>query len=282
MNTIDLYGDVATLKALLNGELGAFEDDVMDSFDSNSFCYNTSISSISLPNATSVMGRFNYCVNLESINFPKAESMKCSFRYSRLSSVSLPELKHVSENLYSNGYETVAYCYDLASVSFPKLEDVCPQMFYQCSSLLSVNLPCVTSISYSAFSNCTSLQSVSAPSALSIGQAAFSNCYSLQSVSFEALTAIGQSVFNGCSSLVSAEFPSLQQIGSEAFSSCLLLTSLTIGSSSLCTISSTNAFANTPIANGTGHIYVPTSLYSQYITATNWSNFASSITTISS
>jgi hypothetical protein len=39
-------------------------------------------------------------------------------------------------------------------------------------------------------------------------------------------------------------------------------------------LSSTNAFAGTPIESGTGYIYVPAALIDSYKTETNWSAFA--------
>lgn len=45
-------------------------------------------------------------------------------------------------------------------------------------------------------------------------------------------------------------------------------------------LQSKNALANTPIASGTGYIYVPKSLVEQYKVATNWSVYAAQIRAI--
>ena len=42
----------------------------------------------------------------------------------------------------------------------------------------------------------------------------------------------------------------------------------------LCSLDSTNAFTGTPIASGTGYIYVPAVLIDSYKAATNWSTYA--------
>ncbi len=47
------------------------------------------------------------------------------------------------------------------------------------------------------------------------------------------------------------------------------------------TLSNSNAFANTPIAQGTGYIYVPDNLVASFKTATNWSTYASQIKGVS-
>ena len=47
------------------------------------------------------------------------------------------------------------------------------------------------------------------------------------------------------------------------------------------TLSNTNAFGSTPIASGTGFIYVPDTLVDDFKTATNWSTYADQIKPIS-
>jgi hypothetical protein len=51
--------------------------------------------------------------------------------------------------------------------------------------------------------------------------------------------------------------------------------------SKICTLSNSNAFKNTAIANKVGYIYVPDELIEQYKTATNWSVYASQIKPLS-
>jgi hypothetical protein len=53
------------------------------------------------------------------------------------------------------------------------------------------------------------------------------------------------------------------------------LTTVILRSESLCTLENVSAFNGTPIASGTGCIYVPAALVNSYKTATNWSSFAS-------
>ena len=44
-----------------------------------------------------------------------------------------------------------------------------------------------------------------------------------------------------------------------------------------CTLSNANVFTGTPIASGTGFIYVPDEAVETYKTATNWNTYASQI-----
>lgn len=58
------------------------------------------------------------------------------------------------------------------------------------------------------------------------------------------------------------------------FWNCVVLETIILPSTKLATLNSTNAFDNTPVASGTGYIYVPRALIEDYKVATNWSTFA--------
>lgn len=68
-------------------------------------------------------------------------------------------------------------------------------------------------------------------------------------------------------------------IGSCAFGNSGL-TTLTISTNQVCTLASTTALDGTPIANGYGHIYVPSSLVASYKADSNWSVYANYISAI--
>ena len=152
--------------------------------------------------------------------------------------------------------------------------------FCRCVNLSKVDCPNVSEISDYAFSSCTSLTSVSFPVATNIREYAFAYCSSLTSVSFPAATAIGDSAFYNCSSLTSVSFPAATTIGYSAFAYCSSLTTVILAGSSVCSMSHSNVFTSTPIASGTGYIYVPSSLVASYQAATNWSYFSSQISAI--
>jgi hypothetical protein len=73
----------------------------------------------------------------------------------------------------------------------------------------------------------------------------------------------------------------LTTIGSGVFGSCSKLAKLILRSNTLCALSSAGAFTSTPIAKGTGFIYVPDDLVDTYKGATNWSTYANQIKGIS-
>ena len=89
------------------------------------------------------------------------------------------------------------------------------------------------------------------------------------------VTSIGVYAFYFCQSLTSVHFPAATSIDDEAFYLCRKLTSLILRvTTQVCTLLRNNAFSNTPIASGTGYIYVPAALIDSYKTATNWTTYA--------
>ena len=67
-----------------------------------------------------------------------------------------------------------------------------------------------------------------------------------------------------------------------AFYNCTKLSKFALPNiTSVPTLSSTNNFYNTPIANGTGYIYVPDDLVESFKSATNWNTYADQIKAIS-
>ena len=131
-----------------------------------------------------------------------------------------------------------------------------------------------TSVGSYAFSYCRKLTSVALPACTSAGNYAFYYCASLTSVDLPVCTSAGNYVFGFCASLTSVDLPVCTSAGNYAFYSCSELTTLILRSESLCSLSNANAFTSTPIASGTGYIYVPKALIDTYKTATNWVTYA--------
>lgn len=128
-----------------------------------------------------------------------------------------------------------------------------------------------------AFAGCTSLKTVTLlKGCFSVASGCFSSCYSLNTVYIfsRSLTVTGSPGFS-----------------SSAFFRCYNLLSLYLLLSSVFTLraAATNVFASTPIAGYTtstggalGTIYVPESLYSSYISATNWAALSSRFVSMTS
>lgn len=172
---------------------------------------------------------------------------------------------YVNDRVTRIGNSAFAGCNDLVSASFGAANRIGGYAFYGCSSLQAVNAPAVLSIYASAFRECSQLTSMNTPSAQMIAQYAFYYCKKLSSMNL----------------------PEIQEIRSNAFYSCWLLTSLNLsGVSSVPVLSNSNAFAITPIAGyntsagRNGSIYVPSSLYAAFQTATNWQAFSSRMVSV--
>lgn len=111
-----------------------------------------------------------------------------------------------------------------------------------------------------------------------IRQYGFAYSVNLAKVRLSKMKIIAPNGFRWCSSLVTIDLPKLTgNVGISCFASCSKLTTLIIGreATSIATLSSTSSFTGTPIASGTGYIYVPAALIDRYKTATNWSTYAS-------
>lgn len=111
----------------------------------------------------------------------------------------------------------------------------------------------------------------------------FSYCTSLTTIPQLDFSSVisANSMFNVCTSLTTLDFSNIKTIEYQFASSSSLSTLIIRNSTTLATLGSTNAFPNTPIAAGTGYIYVPDNLVDSYKQATNWSTFANQIKPLS-
>ncbi len=114
-----------------------------------------------------------------------------------------------------------------------------------------------------------------------IGAYAFRQYDILEDAHFQAVTIVRASAFYNCTNLAVVEFGTRLIINSQAFSGCSSLTSVILRSKTLSVLNNSNAFTNTPIAGGTGFIYVDNDLVEDYKAETNWVNYADQIKPIS-
>lgn len=179
------------------------------------------------------------------------------------------------------------YCYSLITVNFPNCTHIGRSAFQYCSSLTTVSFPNCVSIESFAFQYCGSLTTASFSNCISINNYAFRNCYNLATVSFPKCTSIGTYVFRDCSALAIINLPNCSNISTNAFRNCYNLLSLYLNSVSSVTNLGTSAFYSTPIGGYTtstgglyGSVFVPSSLYSSFITATNWASISARIVSV--
>ena len=239
------------------------------------------LETINLPNVTE-MGQDAFsggCSSLKNVNMPKLHTISSSNGFNSciaLEEISLPELTKI------NGASTFARCKKLKSINFPKLTDYSgDSTFRYCSALETVTLPAIKVVGNRMFEDCTSLSSASFPTCTRIYGAAFQDDVSLVSVDAPETTIIdGWAFYN--TQVIKLKFPKLVNInGDKAFMNCKNLSALLLANDKVCTLANSNAFTGTPIASGTGYIYVNDDLVDSYKLATNWTVYKNQIKSIS-
>lgn len=165
-------------------------------------------------------------------------------------------------------------CANLTDIYFPKVVSIDGRAFFGCSALTavsSVNFPLLREFTGDqVFFNCTSLTTVDFPLLEAITPFAFQNCGALVSVNLPLLTEIPVQAFRTCAKLNNLHFPNVTSIGDYAFYLCRRLDTLILSSETPCEFTGTaKTFEETPIANGTGYIYVPAALIEDYKVMTN-------------
>ena len=207
-------------------------------------------------------------------------------------SVSLP-------NCISIGGRTFFDYINLNSLYIPNCVSIGVYAFNNCA-LTSIDLPNCISIGGNAFKNCY-LMSISAPNLETADYSIFRSNYNLSEVYLPALKNVKAGIFNGCSSLQYASLPAISEVSPNMFADCDLHSFIVVGSiirpnaflnnsnlseiyipgSQVTTIAFingvVNAFNGTPIASGTGSIYVPWSLVDTYKEMDGWGKYASQI-----
>ena len=213
-------------------------------------------------------------------------------------------------NLTSIGNYAFYYRNNLISLELPeKITKIGSNAFSQCSNLKTIKIPNgITRLESYTFYYCENLQTVELPDSLTyIGTNQFASCSNLEHITIpDKVTAIGDYSFQRCTKLKTIQLPvNLKSIYGSLFRYCENLTELIypgdIGmisnnvmeycsnltkvvfpnNTKVPTLSNKNSFQSTPIASGTGYIYVPDNLVNSFKTATNWSIYANQIKGIS-
>ena len=263
-------GNTDVEDSIITRIITTYTNDRITTIGNYAFAYCTRLTSVNFPNCTRISSNaFYHCSRLTSISFPNCTTInyQAFYRCSHLTSISFPKCTTIGDNAFGG-------CYSLTSVNFPNCTTINYLAFGGCSRLTNISFPNCTSIGSYAFAGCYSLTSVSFPKCTSIGSYAFSECSHLTNISFPNCTTIGNEAFYRCYSLNNISFPKCTSIDSYAFYVCSRLTTIFLGASKVCTLANSNAFSYTGIWSNKGYIYVPSSLYSSYKTATNWVFFS--------
>ena len=144
------------------------------------------------------------------------------------------------------------------------------------NTLKTLDLPSVTYSDGDTLKSCTALTSVKLPKLQTLAQYMFYGCSSLPSIVLPKTTNLSAYCFGYCRKLASVDLSANVTIHGGAFGECNALARLILRNAE--TVATLNdGLSQTPIASGTGYIYVPRALVDSYKAATNWSNFAAQI-----
>ena len=166
-----------------------------------------------------------------------------------------------SDRIVTVGKEFFRDDYNISVIDLPNLKSLASEYcIVSCISLKYINLPQITDIPFRSLTSLPKLEYINIPNVKTIGYNAFGSCHKLKKL----------------------ELPSIVSIstrGLEFFSN--LHTLIMSNPNTICRASSSSVLSNTPIAKGTGYIYVPDALVDQYKSATNWSVYANQIKPLS-
>lgn len=149
--------------------------------------------------------------------------------------------------------------------------------FFGCTNLESVCFPNATNVGEYAFYGCTTLENIYLPEAITIGSRSFEKCTSLIRVVLPRVTSLGGIAygcdFAGCTSLKFVDLYMVADMPYAMFLNCSSLVALVIRTETVPPARNEQMFQGTPIASGTGYIYVPRDLVNSYATANYWSTY---------
>lgn len=158
----------------------------------------------------------------------------------------------------------------LTSVSVPNAAIVGGRAFYYQGKIVSINLPKVATLKGEQnFNHCSSLSEIKLPALNYIDNTSqranetFYYCLAIQKIDLG----------NNTTSLNGNFY-------SETFRYCTNLKALILRWNSVALVRQSNALNNSGISSGTGYIYVPKSLVSNYKSSSNWSTYANQIRAI--
>ena len=144
------------------------------------------------------------------------------------------------------------------------------------SNLTKAVFPNAKSIENSGLKDCTSLVELYAPNLSTLEMNALMGCKALKSLCLPAVETIKSGAFSTCSGLEIVDLPMVSHIESQAFMNCSSLVALILrrNTGNICSLGDKQyTLYGTPIASGTGYIYVPKSRLSTYQMGTNWNNY---------
>lgn len=212
----------------------------------------------------------------------------------------LNELLNLCKNVTST-YQMFYHCSTLKSVDLSDFDmsnvTTMYYMFYMCTSLKSIIWKNGTTSKNTDMGNvfyaCNRLESIDLSnfdtSNVTSFVSLFYNCQRLAQIDVSNFNTSNAKqmdyMFYGCIALSKIDISNFDGnkliSNSLMFGNCINLLIVIINRQDVFKMTNTNMFQNTPIASGTGYVYVPDNMVETYKTATNWSTYADQIKPIS-
>lgn len=170
--------------------------------------------------------------------------------------------------------------YYITKIDLPNATEIGTYFCYNCENLIEVNIPSCTDLGMYGFYNCNKLASINCENIIAVNGSTFRGCSSLTSLTFLEAFSVGTYGFRACTALERVDFSKLSSIGNNSFLDSSALVTVIIRTDKVCKLTTANSFNGTPIADGTGYIYVPSALVDSYKSASNWSAYAEQIRAI--
>ena len=191
-------------------------------------------------------------------------------------------LEHELEGFYSNdrvksiGYGTFYSNTKLTGVDFPNVTTIQNYAFNGTSNMTTMNFPKLKTANGSAFAG-SGVEEVYLPELTTMATYTFANTSKTKTINLPKLGIVQSNGFKSNTGVTTVDLGACTSIYATGFDSCSSLAKLIIRTSSVCTLRNTSGLTNTPIASGTGYVYVPDNLVDSYKGETNWSTYANQI-----
>lgn len=192
----------------------------------------------------------------------------------------------IPEGITKIGIYAFADCTDLTATELPKeIVSIADYGFIRCSKLALTKLPeKLETIGSWAFKGCKKLALTELPESLTtIAFECFADCINLTITKLpQKITLINSYIFSGCTGITELTCEgAVKTIDRNGLYNCSNLVKFAMPNiTAIPALKDINAFQKTPIAEGTGYIYVPDNLVESFKTAEKWSTYANQIKSI--
>ena len=266
---VESGGDVA--RSIINKTITAYSDNEITTVGAYVFNECKKMTSVNLQNATSVgQYAFNGCSALTDVNLPNAKTVGGNAFQNCTSLTKLDLQKATALNNY-----LVSGCSSLTELNIPNAESG-KGFAIAGSKIEHLYLPKFTDPGSSVFRGATYLRTVDMPKLSKLEQFLFMGDTAFETATFPKVAYVAEQAMGSCSALTYVDLPICKRIDAKGFYNCSSLETLILRrTTDVCALANVSAFTGTPIASGTGFIYVPSALVDSYKSATNWSTFAS-------